>query len=442
MSKILDLDLLTYIVNGSPTTENVQIDTATKKIKLVAGGNLVAKDGVTGQCLFSKLKAIIKASSILISVPLPVREMIHDESMELVNGWMFFDETSLKMVRDCGVAYVNTSGVITDMFACFVTLGTVISGAPYYTLSSATDAATGAFSHPNTGTTFGVNEPVQIYKQGVYDYRSYAKLFLRVQGYTYDESSNVDIGYPALTYKKYNFPISHAVDVNVTVDDSTLDTYTGMGIEWVATTGVYLGTNGPYAYHVTITDSGHTYQQVYSWVQRQLRKTTDIDNGGTNRTGAVTAALVYMDGALLTTKYQAGVGGVHIAGIAAGSYNNVKEYNDANVLVGYPSSVSVECEFDSYLQADTAGYYWIFKTSDYGTPGATPILDSTSGQMKGSTFGNATDSYAYSHTVDVPLTGVALGFDGAKIAVVTSSITATGAKLVFTAGLERWATNP
>ena len=116
MAKLTDPDsITTYIVNGSPTTEQLQINTSTKKIRLVAGGNLVAADGVTGQCLFSKLKEIIKASSALISVPLPVREMIHDESMELVNGWTFHDETTLKMIRDCGVAYVNEAGNTTAM---------------------------------------------------------------------------------------------------------------------------------------------------------------------------------------------------------------------------------------------------------------------------------------------------------------------------------------
>ena len=59
MAKILDPDLLTFIVNGSPTSENVVIDTTGKTIRLVAGGSLIAKDGVTGQCLFSKLKEMM-----------------------------------------------------------------------------------------------------------------------------------------------------------------------------------------------------------------------------------------------------------------------------------------------------------------------------------------------------------------------------------------------
>src|SRR5574343_388721 len=113
MAKIIDPDNLTYIVNCTPTTEHVRINTPAKTIQLVASGALVAADGVTGQCLFSKLKEIIKASSALISVPLPVREMIHDEAMELVNGWRLAEAGRVKMVGGCGVACVDAAGAVT-----------------------------------------------------------------------------------------------------------------------------------------------------------------------------------------------------------------------------------------------------------------------------------------------------------------------------------------
>jgi len=441
MAKLTDPDDLTYSVNSA--TNMLRIDTTAKTIQLVAGGALVAVDGVTGQCLFSKLKDIIKASSVLISVPLPVREMIHDESMELINGWTFADSTTIKMVRDCGVAYVNASGAITAMYACIVTLGAVISGAPYYVQSSSTTASAGSFTHVNLSTTFGVNELVQIYSDtngdGTpdYDYRSYFKVFLREQGKTYDESSNADIGYSSLTYKKYNFPITHAVDAGVTADDTTVDAYTGLSIQWYAAAqSASLGANGPYNFHVLINGNNKTHNEIYSWVQRQLRKTSDIDADGTNaKNGNVTAALVRMDGTTLKTIYQT-AGGVHITSPNATSLNNISEQDDTQAYRTYPLSVTVECEFDSYLTGDADSYFWVFATADYGTPGATPLLDSSSAQMKGAATSNT--SFAYTYSTDVPLTGVALGKAEAKIATVTTTLTTTGAKLVFTPGLERW----
>lgn len=445
MAKIIDPDSLTYSVNSA--TNMLRFDTTAKTIQLVAGGALVAVDGVTGQCLFSKIKEVIKASSVLISVPLPVREMIHDESMELVNGWTFADSATIKMVRDCGVAYVNAAEAVTAMYACIVTLGGLISGAPYFVQSSSTTASAGTFTHVNLATTFGVNELVQIYLDtngdGTpdYDYRSYFKVFLREQGKTYDESSNADIGYSALTYKKYNFPITHSVDAGVTANDATVDAYTGLAIQWYAAAQSASGqTGGPYNYHVLITGAGKTHAEIYSWTQRQLRKTSDIDaDGAAAKNGNVTAALVRMDGATLKTIYQT-VGGVHIVNPSAGSLNNISEQDDTQAYRTYPLSVSVSCEFDSYLIGDADSYFWVFATSAYGTPGATPLLDSSAAQMKGAATANT--SFAYTYTADVPLTGVAMGKSGAKIAVVTTTLGSTGAKLVFTPGLERWYANP
>ena len=449
--KILDPDLLTYSVNSA--TNNLRFTTSTKKIRLVEGGSFTFADGVTGQCLFSKIKEAIGAEATLISIKLPIREMIHDESMELINGWTFEDTDTIKSIRDCGVAYVNLAGATTAMFACFVTLGAVAVGTTaadlYFAQSSSTNATTSTFTHLHTADTFGVNELVQIYSDtngdGTpdYDYRSYAKVFLRRAGYTYDESDNTAIGYSELTYKKYNFPITHAVDAGVTVADGTLSGYTGMAIQWYAAAQSASGqVGGPYNYHVLVTGAGKTHDEIYSWVQYQLRQTSDIDTDVTgNRTGTVTPALVRMDGSTLKTIYQAGVGGVHIVNPSATSLNNISEQDDTQAYRTYPLSVSVVCEFDSYLTGDADSYFWVFATDDYGTPGVTPLLDSSSAQMKGVATTSPV-SFAYTYTVDVPLTGVAMGKAGAKIATVATTLNSTGAKLVFTPGLERWHRNP
>lgn len=452
MAKLVDPDSLTYSVNSA--TNMLRFDTAAKTIQLVAGGALVAKDGVTGQCLFSKIKEVIKADATLIKYALPVREMIHDESMELINGWTFLDATTIKMVRDCGVAYVATNGNPTAMFACFVTLGAVLSGAPYFTQSSATNAATAAFTHINIGTTFGVNELVQIYSDtnadGTpdYDYRAYVKVFLREAGYTYTESSNGDIGYSTLTYKKYNFPITHAVDAGVTKNDATVDAYTGMTIQWYAAAqSASLGANGPYNYHVLINANGHTYDEVYSWVQRQLRKSSDIDADGTgNRTGQVTPSLAFMDGATLKTKYQAGVGGIHVSNLSASSYNNIAEAADdfsGSNYKTYPYTAAVTFNFDSYLQADGANAkFWIYDAATYPGAGATLLTDASAAPMTG-TISGPTASFSFAWTADKAWVGVAVGKSNAKVAVASGTILqSTVNSGSFVAGQERWYANP
>lgn len=455
MAKIIDPDLLTYSVNSA--TNNLRFDTTNKTIQLVAGGSLVAKDGVTGQCLFSKIKECIKADPTLIKYALPVREMIHDESMELINGWTFLDTATLKMVRDCGVAYVNAAGNFTAMFACIVTLGSVATGAPYFTQSNAPNASAGAFTHINIGTTFGVNELVQIYSDpngdgstvDGYDNRSYIKVFLREYGYTYDESSNADIGYSTLTYKKYNFPITHTVDAGVTKNDATVDAYTGMSIQWYAAAqSASLGANGPYNFHVLINANGRTYDEVYSWVQRQLRKSTDIDADGTNvKTGQVTPSLVFMDGTTLKTKLQPS-GGIHISNLSAASYNNVAEAADdftgANYKT-YPYTAAITFNFDSYLQADGANAkFWIYDAATYPGASATLLKDASNADMTGDLTGNvATKSFSYAWSADKAWVGVAIGKNNAKVAIASGTILqSTVNSGSFVAGQERWYNNP
>jgi hypothetical protein len=462
MAKILDPDLLTYSVNSA--TNNLRFNTTNKTIQLVAGGNLVAKDGVTGQCLFSKIKEVIKADADLIKYALPVREMIHDESMELVNDWKFYDDTTIKMVRDCGVAYVNTAGAITAMFACMVTLGEIASGTSestdlYFVQDSASNATLAYFTHLNTGTTFGVNELVQIYRDddgdgntsegSDFDRRAYFKVFLRRAGYTFDESKNADIGYSSLTYKKYNFPITHSVDAGVTVDDTTLSGYTGMSITWYNSQQSYsLGTNGPYNFHLVVAANGKTYQEVYSWVQYQLRLSSDIDTGASVRTGKVAPALVFMNGSTLTTIYQdtndSFEGGIHVTNLAGNSLNNIAERDDTNALRSYPYVAAITFTFDSYLVQDGAdGKFWIYDASTYPGAGATLLKDASDNDMTGTIPLDGDVSFSYNYSTDKPWKGVAVGKDHAKIAEATGTIMqSTGNVGVFTAGQERWYSNP
>jgi hypothetical protein len=339
------------------------------------------------------------------------------------------------------------------MFACFVTLGPLASGTVtadlYFAQSSATNASTATFTHLNTGTTFGINELVQIYSDtngdGTpdYDYRAYAKIFLRREGYTYDEADNTAIGYPSLTYKKYNFPISHQLDAGVTVDDTTLAGYTGMGLQWYATAqSASLGSNGPYNYHVIGEANGHTYDEFYSWVQWRLRQTSDIDAGAGNRTGKVTPALVTMDGDTLKALYQAGVGGVHISGIAASSYNNVAEADDTNTYRTYPYTAALTCEFDSFLAADPDTKFWVFDAATYPGTSAALILDASSSPMQGTNPASSA-SFSYTWTADKAVVGVAVGLNSASMAIAYGTIEqSTGNKLVFVAGADPWYSNP
>jgi hypothetical protein len=453
MAKIEDPDNLTYSVNGS--TGILRFDTTALTIELVEGGAFTFADGVTGQCLFSKFKLILKEDPNLNKYPLAMRKMIHDESLELLNGWKFKNTSTLKSVRDCGVAYKNSAGVITDEFACVVTLGTILTGAPYLIQTNTTDAAIVNFTHVAIGQSYGVNELIHIYQQGVFDRRNYMKVFLRAAGYTYDDASNTEIGYPTLTYKKYNFPITHSVDAGVTVDDATLDGYTGMSIYWYNTDQSASGqTGGPFNYKVIVTANGKTYQEIYSWVQRQLRKNTDIDaNPATSRIGQVAPALVFMDGSTLVTIYQdtndAYEGGVHINSPAGTSLNNIKERDNTNTLRSYPYVAGIDFEFDEFLASDGAdAVFWIYDAATYPGAGAVLLKDASGNDMKGTLTGATpgskfVKSFSYSYAGNKAWVGVAAGLSKAEITTSSGTIIeSTTNKGVFASNEDKWYKNP
>ena len=92
-----------------------------------------------------------------------------------------------------------------------------------------------------------------------FDYSTFFKLFLRVQGKTYSQASLDDIGVTTLTYQAYRFPVSNTIDLKITHTDAEIDSnsdgvpdqapYDNMDITWLGGTGF-----GTY-------DSGTTYNQ-------------------------------------------------------------------------------------------------------------------------------------------------------------------------------------
>ena len=105
MAKIIDPDLINV------GTELV-LDTTNKTISLVATGNLVAKDGVTLQALYSKL-ILLWETSTYNKYPFPMY-VIDAKSGQFqfgtdggsYNGWKPLDDTTRTYLRDGGWAEV------------------------------------------------------------------------------------------------------------------------------------------------------------------------------------------------------------------------------------------------------------------------------------------------------------------------------------------------
>ena len=226
MAKIVDPDDLTAVVNGAQTTEEVEIQTATKTISLHVAGNLNddapgKTSGVTGKALYSFLKEEWKSNTTLNKFRFPIK-MIYEASFQLINGWQFdqadADQTR-DLIRDAG--YQDTTN--TDEFACIISLGDMDAPSTdqaYYDQVFGYDDNTTVAAFDKTGE---VNENILIY-DGSNDYRDYGKFFLREEQKIYAEYNLlVEQGLTALKYEAYRLPLGgNSTDLKAVDDDTTI----------------------------------------------------------------------------------------------------------------------------------------------------------------------------------------------------------------------------
>lgn len=197
----------------------VVINTSAKTIQLAITGNL-GTDGVTMQCLYSFLKEEWLSDSNLIKFAFPMVS-ITEEKFELVNTWNLADTTSRNLIRDAGWALKDSGGVSEEEYMNITTLGAFnATGDTAYYQQASTGSAT------NTVYSAEVNQAIKIYgdgSHGNFDYRDYFKIFLRVQGKTYDSYDLItQQNLSTLTYRKYALPLSNGTDLKISDSDSTI----------------------------------------------------------------------------------------------------------------------------------------------------------------------------------------------------------------------------
>lgn len=237
MSKITDPDSLSLSVNGTPTTEEVAINTGTKTIELRVAGNLDdtapgKTSGVTGKALYSFLKEEWlngTDAATLRRFKFPI-QMIFEGSFIVTNGWTFANQQTRDLVRDAGYQDV----VNATEWSCMISLGSMdapLADLAYYVQATGFTATTTDFD--KTGE---LNENVDI--TGA---TNYFKAFLREQGKLYSEYNLLDEqGITALGFQAYSFPLENDTDIKVTESDANIDSqvpYTGMEINYIKGSG-------------------------------------------------------------------------------------------------------------------------------------------------------------------------------------------------------------
>jgi len=413
MALITDPDLL--------STTEVTFDAPNKTIQLNIAGNL-STDGVTLQCLYSYCKEEWKSgigdNVNLIKYPFPILA-ITEEKFELISSWDFLNDSSRQLIRTGGWA-LNPAGTVQEEYAGVITLGSVGTGQVYYQQET-------AGSTTNVVLTGAVNQAIKTYgdaTHGNFDYRAFLKLFCREYAKSYASVAISDIGVSAMTYQVYRFPLANADDlkiIDIDGDVDSLEPYISMDIEWFGSDQPRTIGVTEYQFRVIVEGASATLAEIYTFVQRQLRKATDIDAGAGSVIGKTCPPLLNFVGDTLYTLLYSTGNGTYIDNHQIAERPNLKPTDNTGTVRSYPTVSIVTLNFGSNLVADSNASFWVFFTNDdagdnlgydYGTANAI-IVQST--DKFATTFRARTSNVATITTSTAH--GLAIG-DGVNVAAV------------------------
>lgn len=425
------------------------INEPAKTIQLVAAGNLVAKDGVTLQAVYSKL-VDLWATSTYQDSPFPMYAIDALSGQFQIgtdgstySGWCWADDVTRNMLRDGGWSEFSAGGVLGQQFAGFIGLGSITpSGTcqPYYHLS-VSDAPI------NFPFTDQFNVGVKVYgdsTHGNFDKRTYAKCFIREYGKKFKSSVLADTGATATGANKQNFLVSNEDDLKIQgllgTDQATGDAamtgapYNGITVAYyLADQTRNIGGAG-YPFRVIIEGNGGTLEQIYAKIQYLLRQNSDINTGGTagSVTGKTAADLLSFVGDTLVTSK-----GVYIDNVLPADSNRVEFYDQNNTKRTNPYTAAGQITFNSPLIGAGSSYRLMFTSppgagNDYGESGAITVNDSTGTPITG-TISSGAISFTYDYDgnvqggytggTDRPVTLVGIRPGSGKFVAATGSLT-------------------
>lgn len=335
------------------------VNTGTKTFTLNVAGNLVAKDGVTMQALYSKFEDLW-TSSTYNNHPFPMYSIDNRSGQYYFgfdgvsyNGWVASNDATRSYIRNSGWREYLADGTLDREYVGVVSLGDINSGAQVYYQTTSNGTAT------NFTFTDEPNEAILVYEDGGIDTRAFFKAYAREYGYTYDSSDLTDTGLTGTGPYKINVLLSNTVDDKIQNNDAHVAAnapYTGITATWLAgnnfdTTNTspyviddvvqdvtgrwYICTgNGTadatdynnlglmagagtatfssyagereidgdyYAFNIIVDGNNATKEQIYTKLQYLNRQAGDIDSGAGTRLGKVTNVLANFAGATLVT---------------------------------------------------------------------------------------------------------------------------------------------
>lgn len=446
MAKIIDPDNL---IVGT----EIIIDTTAKTFTLVEAGNLVAKDGVSLQAVYSKF-VDLWTTSAYNKYPFPMYAIDALSGQFIIgfdggayNGWKPADDTTRQMIRDAGWSEYSALGALNRQYVGIVSLGDVNTGAQLYY-----QRASGG---PSFDFTFDdeVNEGILVFgdsANGDFDERTFFKGYVREYGKKYKDSILADTGKTATGAYLVNLLLSNENDLKIQDDDITVAAeapYTSIDVEYFATDQERSIGGSPYQFRIIIDGANATAEEIYTKIQYLLRQATDIDAGAGNVIGKTANSLLYFVGDTLYTTQ-----GVYIDNYNSNDINRIIFTDYSGTQVSEPYTAAGTLNFNSYLTTGGTGYYRMYFTDlagdiDYGKDGALTVKDASGADIAGVITGSSIAfTFAYDSNVqggrtsgtDASVTVVAGNPGSAKPVVATYTITkSVGQGITLTAEQDR-----
>ena len=370
----------------------ITLDTTAKTFTLVEAGDLVAKDGVDANALWSFF-VDIWATATYQPYPFPMNK-IDNRSGQYVfgrdpggnyNGWKPANDATRQMIRNGGWSEYSAAGVLNRQYFGAVLQGSVSSGSQCYYQKTSTGAPT------NYTFTDLPNEAIQVFgdaSNGNFDSRAFFKSFNRTYGYTFDDVSLTDISETATGPYKLPFGINTSADLNLTANDAAVvgSPYDTCTIKYdTATTNIAIG-GSSYPFKKHITHTALTRYQIYTKMQYLLRQNSDINTGGTGGTvtGKTADLICWFVGPTLYSR-------AFFTPIAA-DLNDVVFIDDNGNERQFPYASAGTLNFNAPLVSGGTGYYKLYYTTtpggdDFGESAAIVVNDKDGAPIQGTISG-------------------------------------------------------
>ena len=194
-------------------------------------------------------------------------------------------------------------------------------------------------------------------------------------GKTFAQANLASAGKTIIGNFVFSFPLANATDLDISATDNTITgstPYTGMFITYFSSAQARAGlVGGSFNFGIIVDGNNGTSQEVYEFVQFQLRSTGDIDDDGDTAIGRTMDGLMRFvgaelqvgstDGGLTFPRNPDGGGsGVYIDNLNAISANDVIFYDNTGTARANPETIAVTLDFNSTIINDTLSEFDLF----------------------------------------------------------------------------------